>query len=56
VDDDLLRTRWASYFSAEGDPFYNPNLDLKAADHTLRADGGCRRLAKARVTVLGERM
>jgi GT2 family glycosyltransferase len=52
VDDQRLRTRWASYFGAEGDPFYNPNLDLKANDHTPRGDAGCRRLAKPRVTRL----
>jgi GT2 family glycosyltransferase len=52
VDDGLLRRRWASYFSAAGDPFYNPNLDIRANDHTLRDDVACRRLAAPRVTHL----
>jgi hypothetical protein len=50
-DDGLLRRRWRRYF-VDGDPFYNPNLDLRMNDHTLRTDAGCRRLAAPRVTTL----
>jgi GT2 family glycosyltransferase len=52
VDDGLLRRRWTRYFSKDGDPFYNPNLDIWSNDHTLRNDAGCRRRAAPRVTQL----
>jgi GT2 family glycosyltransferase len=54
VDDGLLRRRWASYFAPPGDPFYNPYLDTRANDHTLRDDASCRRMAPPRVTHLGK--
>jgi GT2 family glycosyltransferase len=50
-DDGLLRRRWKRYFT-EGDPFYNPNLDLRMHDHTLRNDVACKVLPPARMTTL----
>jgi len=52
VDDGLLRRRWAAYFGRDGDPFYNPNLNIRANDHTLRDDVACRGNARPRVTRL----
>ncbi len=48
-DAERLRARWARYF-ADGDPFYNPLLDLVATDHVLREDIGCKQRQVARVT------
>jgi GT2 family glycosyltransferase len=50
-DDGLLRRRWKRYFT-EGDPFYNPNLDLQMNDHALRNDVACRIAATPRTTIL----
>ena len=50
-DDNLLRTRWRRYF-VEGDPFYNPALDIRMNDHALRTDKACKVLAAPRVTKL----
>jgi len=50
-DDVRLRKRWPRYF-AEGDPFYNPNLDQDASDHALREDTKCGRVGAARLSMI----
>ena len=46
-DDELLRTRWAKYFKS-GDPFYNPLLNNRGADHILTRGTQCANGPKSR--------
>jgi GT2 family glycosyltransferase len=48
-DTKRLQTRWARYL-AQGDPFYNPLLDLDVTDHAVREDLGCKRRPLARTS------